>query len=266
MIINDSIKYRKGRAPNIINADDDSYVIVGSRSHGHRISEDSIDKLVNSLKNVVALKMEGDERMYEELHPLSTEVVVKTSVGSVPTSYFPESDKEDLGKKLLKYNVPEEMVEIYIPLAHIRLNDGVLYNPDGIPLLLLMNKKRFFFIDPVRAEINFSNICNYWADNKLNKKDLLHFSFDFEKFLGDIREYEFWMPDLKKFRKDYQGKIAVCSGDYHTFFVKKILDGKEPQKPDWVNHIDKRRENLNTPQDAEKLKSIYRNLEEALNP
>ena len=186
MIINDSIKYRKGRAPNIINADDDSYVIVGSRSHGHRISEDSIDKLVNSLKNVVALKMEGDERMYEELHPLSTEVVVKTSVGSVPTSYFPESDKEDLGKKLLKYNVPEEMVEIYIPLAHIRLNDGVLYNPDGIPLLLLMNKKRFFFIDPVRAEINFSNICNYWADNKLNKKDLLHFSFDFEKFLGDI--------------------------------------------------------------------------------
>lgn len=265
MIITDKLKYKKGRDPNIINADDNSYVIIGSRDHGLRISEASIDKLENSLQNVVALKIEGDERMYEVLHPLSTEVVAKISVGSVPTSYFPESDKEDLGKKLQSYNVPEEMVEIYLPLQYIRLNGGVLYNPNGIPLLLMMYKKRFFFIDPMRAEINFSNVCKYWANNELTKKDLLHFSYDFEKFLGDIREYEFWMPDLKKFRKDYQGKIAVCCGDYHTFFIKKILDGKKPQKPDWVNHIDKRREDPSTPQDAEKLKSIYRNLEEALN-
>jgi len=221
MILNDNLKYRKGRDPNIINADDGSYVIIGSRDHGHRISEDSIDKLLNSLQNVIALKMEGDERMYEICHGLSTETIVKVSVGSVPISYFPESDKDDLGKKLQNYNVPEEMVEIYLPLVHIRLNGGGLHNPDVVPLLLMESKKKIFFIDPIRAEINFSNVCKYWANNNLTKKDLFHFSYDFEKFLGDIREYEFWMPDLKKFRKAYQGKIAVCCGDYHTFFIKK---------------------------------------------
>lgn len=261
-----NLKNRITSKPNIVKDKQSSYVIVGSIDHGHQIPQNSIAELINSLDNVVALKMEGSEKAFKPFHYLSTEILVKASVGLAPVSYFTEFDGEDIGQKLLKYDVPEELAEVYIPCIHIRMNDNAIDGLfDLLPLMFEKYKERFSFINTPQAINNFYKVVTYWINNKLSIGDLHHFSYDFEKFVGDVREFEFWAPDLKKFRIEHDGKIAVCCGDYHTPFIQTVLDGKTPVKPNWETHIDNRREDTHTPQDAHKLKQIYKNLESALN-
>ena len=263
--ISESLKNGIAKKPHIIRDNNNSYVIIGSTGHGYQIPSDSIKVLIDSLEDVVALKLEGDEETLKILHPMSTEILTKVAVGSVPVSFFPEADEEDIGQKLLNYGVSEEIAEIFIPCMHIRMNESIIDRIFGmLPIVFEEYKQRFSFINTPRAIENFLKVCNYWADNDLNPFGLDHFSYDFEKFMGDVREYEFWKPDLIKFRSQFNGKIAVCTGDYHTTFIQTILDGKEVQKPDWYNHIDKRREDVHTPQNPIKLKQIYQNLEMAL--
>lgn len=62
---------------------------------------------------------------------------------------------------------------------------------------------------------------------------------------------------------DYTGKIAVCCGNYHAPFVQAVLEGKEIEKPDWSNHIDKNNDPFVVKR-RDLLKGIYRNIEAAL--
>ena len=251
------------KEPTILTAEDESYVIVGSVDHGFRIPDSSVHKLIDSLESVVALKMEGAEEILRLMHPMSTEILTRTSVGSAPVSFLKESDHEDIGSKLLQYGVPEELAEIYVPCLVIRYNDGV--PPiEMLPSVFERYKQRFGFINIRRAMLNFLKVANYWEKNELDPRDLDEFSYDFEKFTGDVREHAFWMPDLKQFRVEYSGKIAVCSGCYHVPFVREILDGRGYNQPKWEDHIDNRREDSSTPQDPDFLKEIYKHLYEVL--
>ena len=82
-------------------------------------------------------------------------------------------------------------------------------------------------------------------------------------FVGDVREYELWLPDLQEFRSQHVGRIAICCGNYHVPFVKMVLEGAEIPKPDWKTHIEMRREDTDSV-DADKLKAIYEHIETAL--
>ena len=82
--------------------------------------------------------------------------------------------------------------------------------------------------------------------------------------INAIRDFEFSLPELRVFRKQYAGKVAACVGEYHVPFIQDVFDGKEIQPPKWDTHIDTKREDKFTPQDPDFLKRIYANLKEAL--
>lgn len=56
----------------------------------------------------------------------------------------------------------------------------------------------------------YRKVSEYWRQNGRNVSELNEFSYDFEKFVGDIREYELWKSEIRKIQQQYAGKIAIC--------------------------------------------------------
>ncbi len=252
--------------PNILINTEKNYVVVGSIDHGMEIPGNSISDLIFSLDGATALMMEVPEELHHHFHPMSTEILTKVSVGNVPIEYlYGNRGDEDIGNYVLKY-APEDISEVFIPALHVRNCIQLGTNPtfDSLVAFIAANKNRYGFIDIKRTLDNYMKIVQYWEDNGLDPKGLDHFSYDFEKFVGDIREFELWKPELQNFRGTHEGKIAVCVGDYHVDFVDGVLDGREQKQPEWNTHIDNRREDRITPQDPEFLKNIYNHIEKAL--
>lgn len=249
--------------PEIITNDKNGFVIIGSRGHGRQLTSGAVIKIIDALTNVTVLKIEGTERIFEMIHPFSTETITKAAVGQAPISFLREFDGEDVGQKLLKYGITEELAEAYVPCFFIRqyeeLPQGFF---DEFPIRFEKYKERFSFINIDRAVENFARIANYWAEHQLSPKDLDHFSYDFEKFMGKVREYEFWLPDLREFRKSHKGKIAISCGDYHTNSVKTILEGNDLQKPNWETHINDDPRFMTS--EPNRLRLIYHHIETAL--
>lgn len=247
---------------------DANYVIIGAE-HALELPWDSAKKLVDSLEGIVALKMECSDEELRRSHPMSTEMLAKVSVGSAPVSYFPEPGGEKFGQIFQGYNVPEELAEVFVPFMHYKNVIAIGREvPDGffgsVPEQLQEYKElRFGFIDVSRGIENFTRVAEYWYMHNLDPLDLVHFAYDFEKFMGDVREYELWLPDLQEFRSQYAGRIAICCGNYHVPFIRMVLEGVEPLKPDWKTHIETRREDTDSVQDADKLKAIYEHIEAA---
>jgi hypothetical protein len=266
MGIVERLKYRMSEKPNIVS--EGSYVIIGSKNHGQQIPQEGIVEIIEALRDIIALKMEGREQDLSVFHPFSSEIIAKTAVGLIPVTFIPESGEEDLGAKLLNYGVPGELIEVSVPFIYLRITDWADDNiHDKLDMILRTYKnERYNFIDVNRAKDNFNKVLEYWQKEKLDVGYLDHFSLDFEKFTGDVREFEFWKPDLERFRSNYmdKGKIAVCCGFYHVPFVKTILDGLEPKKPDWENRDFAKSKISSTYQDPEKLREIYLHLNKAL--
>jgi hypothetical protein len=265
MAIIETLKSKVAMEPNIILSDNS--VIVGSVDHGLQIPPKSIRNLINSLDGVIALLIEGRDDMFQIFHPMSIENLVKASTDGFPLSYLPESsDKNDLGDLLLETGVPEKLAEVYVPAMYIRNNGGIteeLFRK--IPHVLHQYKQiRFGFIDIERGSKNYLRLLEYWVENDLDISDLDDFSYDFEKFMGDVREYAFWKPAIEKFRHKYNGKIAICCGNYHVKFVQEVLTGVEIQKPNWESHIDNRRKDLHKLQNKDMLERIYKTIDNLL--
>ena len=251
--------------PTIVKEKD--YVLIGSVDHGMQIPQDSMLELIASLRGVSALMMETPEEYHETFHPMSTEILTKVSVGKMPTEYLSGNRlSEDIGSYVTKY-APVDLAEVFVPCNYIRIaqEEGINFNLEMIINFATKYKQRFGFIDVKRSVQNCAKLIQYWDKNKLDQTDLDYFSYDFEKFVGDIREFELWKPELQSFRNKYPDKIAVCVGNYHVPFVNSVLEGKEMSAPDWKTHIDMRREDKHTPQDACSLKKIYENIDKALN-
>ncbi len=252
--------------PTIVKNDEGKYVIIGSIDHGMEIPQDSIQELIRSLDNIEALMMEAPEMTHAYMHPMSTEILVKAAVGQSPIHYLSgNSLEEDIGEKILKY-APQNLAEIYLPCVYTRntLQEGQKLSREGMFKFLNINKGRYGFLDVDKSFELYSKVIDYWDKHHLKAKDLDHFSYDFEGFVGDIRDFEFSLPELRTFRRQYAGKVAVCVGDYHVPFVQDVFDGKEIQPPNWETHIDTKMEDKFTPQDADFLKRTYVNIEEAL--
>lgn len=262
----EALKYGVTQKPDIVNGANGGYVVIGSYDHGMQIPQASVPKLVNALIGVEALKMEGGgtEEASRRFHPMSTEVLVKACVDQSRFSWISESDGEDLGQKLLKYGVPEGIMEVYVPSLSMRWHGGT---PDGffqnLPRTFEYYKSRFGFLDIQHGVETFLTVANFWMRHRLNPKDLMDFSYDFEMFMGSVREYDYWRPDLRRFREDYSKRIAVCCGAYHVPFVQSVLEGQEIAKPDWPNHIDKNNDPF-VAKRRDSLKGTYRNIETAL--
>jgi hypothetical protein len=255
--------------PTVIKEDSKNYVIVGSIDHGMQIPQSSMLELISSLENVKALMMETPEEFHKHFHPMSTEILVKASVGRARVSYLSGSRaNEDIGKQVLKY-APQQIAEVFVPAIYVRNSIQLGQEPtfDSMVAFTSAYRGRFGFLDAEESIKKYMQVLQYWGKYQLDSKDLDHFSYDFEKFVGDIREFELWQPELRVFRAQHKkGKIAVCVGDYHVPFVRRVLDGIEIEVPDWQTHIDTRREDKLTPQDSTFLRTIYKNLEEALKP
>lgn len=252
--------------PIILRNDERKYVIIGSIDHGMEIPQSSIYELISSLDNIEALMMETTEISHAQMHPMSTELLVKASVGQSPIHYLSGNRMdEEIGELVLKY-APQDIAEVFVPCLHVR-NSYQLGQETGlesITAFTLVYQGRFGFLDVERTIENYMKVLQYWDSQKLDPKDLDHFSYDFEKFFGDIKEFELWQSELKEFKGQYNGRVAACVGDYHVPFVQDVFDNKKIQAPNWENHIDTRREDKLTPQDADFLKRVYANLEKAL--
>lgn len=253
--------------PIIVTGAAGSYVIIGSHDHGVQILPTAIPKLLDTLGQVKALKMEGEgmEEAFKRFHPLSVELLAKASVDQSRFSWISESDGEDLGRKLTRYGVSEGVMEVYVPTVSIRLHHGVVSNNffRSLPQLFEYYKPRFGFLNAEHGTESFMKVLDYWERNRLNPVDLMDFSFDFEGFMGIVREFEYWKPDLTRFRADHRGKIAVCAGMFHVPFVQSVLEGKEIERPDWPNHMDKSTNPLIVERGTS-LRETYRNIEIAL--
>jgi|GEM_PF-3313970 hypothetical protein len=246
-----------------------TFAIVGSHDHGVRIPQASVPKLVRFLEGVEALKMEGEENMegaFRLYHPISTEVLVKACFDPSQFSWITESDGEDRGQKLARNGVTKEIMEIAIPSWIIRDYQRLPENIGQIlPEAFTVFKRHFSFIDTPHATESFLKVVNYWRRHTLDLiRDLTLFSYDFTEFQGKVREFEYWRPDLRRFRTDHLGRIGVCCGLAHLSSVQLIIEGKDLEKPDWENHIDKSNDPVVMDYRNE-LKMIYRNLEVALN-
>ena len=242
------------------------YVIIGSIDHGMEIPQSSVLELIASLENVEALITETPEEFHAHMHPMSTELLVKASVGKAPTHYLSGNNiDEEIGKYVLKY-APQDIAEIFVPCVYVRnsYQSGKKPTFESISTFILIYGRRFGFLDVETTLKKYSQLLEYWRKNELDPGDLDDFSYDFEKFVGDIREFELWRPELKGFREKYEGKVAACVGNYHVPFVQSVFDGMEVQAPNWENHIDTRREDKLTPQDSDSLRKIYADIEKAL--
>lgn len=253
--------------PTIIQNVRKSYTIIGSIDHGMEIPQGSMLELIASLENVDALMMETPEEFHKHMHPMSTEILVKASVGKAPVSYLSGSRaNEDIGKLVLKY-APQQIAEVFVPAIYIRNSIQLGQEPtfDSMVAFTSAYKGRFGFLDVDEGIKKYMQVLQYWGKHQLDPKDLDHFSYDFEKFVGDVREFELWQPELRAFRTQHKkGKVAVCVGDYHVPFVQLIFEGDKIQAPNWNNHLNARREDRLTPQSTEFLQGVYDNLEKAL--
>lgn len=242
------------------------YVIVGSVDHGMEIPQESMHELISSLENVRALMMETPEMFHTQMNPMSTELLVKASVGQAPIQYLSGNKAdEEIGGYVLKY-APQDIAEVFVPCLYVRNSYQLGQEPtfDSIVAFTSAYKGRFEFLDVERTIKRYMQILQHWSSQDLDKDDLDHFSYDFEKFVGDVREFELWQPELREFRVNHSGKVAICVGDYHVPFVKDVFDGKDLQAPNWKTHIETRREDKLTPQNTDFLKRTYDNLEEVL--
>lgn len=265
----EALKFGITQEPDIVHGTDRAgraFVVIGSHDHGMKIPQASVPKLVIALNGVEALKMEGEgtEEASKRYHPRSTEVLVKACVDQSHFSWISESDGEDLGQKLSKHGVSEGIMEVYVPSLSMRWHGGT---PDGffqnLPRTFDYYKSRFGFLNVQHGVETFLEVANFWMRHRLNPKDLMDFSYDFEMFMGSVREYDYWRSDLRRFREDYSGRIAVCCGAYHIPFVQSVLEGQEIEKPDWPNHIDKNNDPF-VVERRDSLKGIYQNIESAL--
>ncbi|MBI2330531.1 hypothetical protein HYU94_03995 [Candidatus Daviesbacteria bacterium] len=255
--------------PTITTDSGGTFVIIGSLDHGMQIPQSGALKLVQVLDGVSALKMEGDEKQVgmfkERFHPMSAEMLAIACVQPSRLSWLAESDGEDIGQKLLSFGVPKEIMEVFVPSLNMRMNGGV--SEDffrTLPLMFEHYKQRFGFLNTAQGIETFLKVGQYFMDQRIDPRGLEDFSYDFEMFMGNVREFEYWRPDLKRFRAGNQGRIAVCCGTYHVDFVRSVFEGKEVEKPDWSNHIDKNNDPF-VVKHRYKLKEIYKNLEAALN-
>ena len=252
--------------PTIVKDDTGKFVIIGSVDHGMGIPQSSMLELITSLENVEALMMEAPEEFHTLMNPMSTELLVKASVGRSPIHYLPGNRaNEEIGDRVLKY-APQDIAEVFVPCLYVRNTYQLGQEPifESIVAFTSAYRGRFGFIDVERAIKRYMQVLQHWDAQKLDSKDLDDFSYDFEKFVGDVREFELWQQELRKFREKYKGNVATCVGDYHVSFVKDVFDGKKVEAPNWTNHIDTRREDKLTPQDASFLRNVYANLEKAL--
>ena len=252
--------------PTIIKNDASKYVIIGSVDHGMEIPQSSVPELIASLADVDALVMETPEEFHTLMQPLSTELLVKASVGRSPIHYLSGNKiNEEIGELVLKY-APQCIAEVFVPCIYVRnscqLGQEVTF--ESVAAFTTAYRERFGFIDVERIMRRYMQVLQHWDTHKLSMDDLDDFSYDFEKFVGDVREFELWQPELIVFRGTYQGNVAVCVGGYHVPFVQAVFDGHEIQAPNWETHIDSRREDRLSPQDAGFLRNVYANLEEAL--
>jgi len=252
------------KKPEIIR--DERYVIVGSVDHGKAIPMDAVPELVASLEGIEALMMEAPERLHKQLQAMSTEVLAKASAGNAQLHYLSGNGLQDIGEQVLEY-APRDIAELFVPCVFVRNCFSIGSEPSSAGIFAFTDTytQRFGFLDVRRTLEAHMKVLKYWADHDMDTRDLDHFSYDFEKFLGDIREFEFWQPELRKFREQYSGKIGVCVGGYHIQFVQDMMEGKEVEAPDWETHFGKQRENERTPIDPERLDRIYADIEKALN-
>jgi len=252
--------------PTIVKNDGEKYVIVGSVDHGMEIPQSSVIELISSLENAEALIMETPEMFHAQMHPMSTELLVKASVGQAPIRYLSGNRAgEELGEYVLKY-APQDIAEVFVPCLYVRNCYQLGQEPtfDSIIAFTSAYTGRFRFLDVEKTIRKYMQVLQHWNSRGLDPKDLDHFSYDFEKFVGDVREFELWQPELREFRGNSSGKVVACIGDYHVPFVQDVFDGQGIQSPNWKTHIDSRREDKLTPQDASFLKRAYANLEQAL--
>ena len=253
--------------PTIVKDDESGYVIVGSVDHGMEIPVEAIPELVSSLEGVEALMMEAPKILHPHMHPMSTEIITLVSVGRSPVHYLPGTRlDEEIGELVLKY-APQDIAEVYIPCLYVRNtnNLGQSTSLEAAKTFITKYMERFGFLDMDRALELYRQVFQYWVAQGFDPEELDHFSYDFEKFVGDVIEYELWRPKLFEFEDEHiDKKVAACVGDYHVPFVQAIFDGEPTNIPDWDTHVYTRREDRHTPQDNQFLERIYSNLEKAL--
>ena len=106
--------------PTIIKNDIGKYVIIGSIDHGMKIPQSSMLDLITSLDNVEALMMETPEEFHLHMNSMSTEILVKASVGQAPVYYLSgNSLHEEIGELILKY-APQDIAEVFVPCIYVR--------------------------------------------------------------------------------------------------------------------------------------------------
>lgn len=249
------------------------YVIIGGRGgmHGSELSPQAINELIDSLEDVEALKMEGDEETSKYFHPMSAETLTRASMVEKPVSYFPESkDGHDIGYYLLQYGLSEEIVELSVPCMRLRrINESSDRFLHGLPHLFELHKPMFSFIDTERGLSNFLKVLGYWENHQLDVYLLDSFAYDFEGFMGQVREHEFWEPDLVAFRRMYKGKVGVSCGSYHADFVESVLEGRSYEKPpSWETHFDvrRKRDRVGYGVTLEQLREAYVHINATLKP
>ena len=241
--------------PNIINTD--GYVILGTNRHGNPIPEFSVHELISALEDAVALKMEGNEKLIKMGDAMSAETLSKVLLHGKPFSFISESDGHDIGFYLLKNGVPENIAEIYVPFMIMDLLClSIEEVAPKLSQLYLMYMERFGFINMIRAMDNFARIVVYDEEQQLERADLIKFASKIEDYQALVREHQFWRPDLESFRQEYNGKVAVCCGNFHTNFVKAVLEGESVDPPpQWADYLSGL---------PEETQSIFQRVEELL--
>lgn len=228
------------------------YVIIGTTDTVNIIHKEyNIKELINVIDDVSAFKIQsiGKEQKQEKEFSkgFSLEDLLKVyKTMEKPIKYFSEDKRGLISKLKIYYNVPSKLIHV-MPITFDKYNN---YR---------------YSLNPIIAHQCVFKIINHWERNNLDELKLLNFFLYFEKFVDYVNGYEIFMPDLRKFRKIYNGsKIAVVCHNSHVPLFKNILDNKEPSIPfTWdisVNNIAEKTRYF----DGKDIKQTYKHLKEAL--
>ncbi|MFH1630602.1 MAG: hypothetical protein ABIA21_00045 [Candidatus Aenigmatarchaeota archaeon] len=235
-----------------------SYIILGVRDHCKSIHKRK--HVRNSLLGAEYLLMEGEEtQLRKHSSTKSVEAVCFSLFDSDNIQYLPEPTASDSERLLRAYGIPLELAEVSLPPYDIVILVQRDKKMPDIPEIIEKYKNiAFDFIDIDRTNDNLIKIMESFMEKGREVSDLITFSNDFSRFYAEIREYEYWLDDIRRFRDSHSGqKTAICCGINHVTFVSSVMENRDVAKPNWRNH-------LSTRKNREELRPIYRELQSVL--
>lgn len=202
--------------------------------HGVSLKSDERRTLKKDLEDKVALKIEASHDVLDSFRVglPSVETLCWDAFEGRPREFIFEDQR---GELLDRYGIPVDIAGRMIA-GYVYFADPFLSQPPQHQrgaLLISVTKEAQIYDGKINPRIaTDAFVAEYLrAESEGKIQEYARATDVFCGFIGNIKEYERWMPGLIVFRRRYKGNIAIAIGNSHATFVKGLLEGRPIERP-----------------------------------